>query len=241
MAGGSGLRAGGDIPKQLQPVAGMPMLWWSLKAFRDQNPDTHLIVVMNPACFDDWDIILSELPEEKRISYQLVCGGRTRTESVSNGLQFIADELLPEFGDEQILVAIHDAARPLVTPDLIGNGWKACLAAGSGVVPVVAVTDSLRRLDSPPADSKDLSRRRSHAVSRKDFVAVQTPQVFDFRRLFDAYSHIDLLDENYTDDASVVEAGGGEINLYQGDYDNMKVTTPSDFAIASMLLQRRKI
>lgn len=91
VAGGSGIRAGGDMPKQFQPLLGRPMLWWSMKAFKAEDSETQLIIVLHPGFFDDWDMLFNELPENERFGHEIVCGGRTRAESVANGLLAIPD------------------------------------------------------------------------------------------------------------------------------------------------------
>lgn len=217
LAGGEGHRAGGNLPKQFMDLDGLPLLWWSVKAFHAEDPSTKIILVMHPGFFDTWDIIYSELPEEEKIDVELICGGRSRLESVKNGIMDIPS------GDN-ILVAVHDAARPLVSVDMISRGWNVAAADGAAV-PAVAVTDSLRKLTTDG----------SVAVLRKDYVAVQTPQVFRSSLIKESYNG-ELL-ESFTDDASVAEAAGHKITLYEGDSRNMKVTNPLDIFIAEALLR----
>ena len=218
VAGGDGNRAGGSVPKQFQLLGGIPMLWWSVRAFYEEDQDTKIILVLHPGFFDDWDIMHSELrDEDKRINVHISCGGRSRLESVRNGLMSV-----PE--DEEGLVAIHDAARPLVTPELIARGWEAAQRYGAAV-PMTAMTDSIRHIEG----------EGSEAVARKDYVKVQTPQVFDAALLKSAY---DLpLNPDMTDDASVVEAAGHKISLFEGSPYNMKVTDPLDIKIADLILR----
>jgi 2-C-methyl-D-erythritol 4-phosphate cytidylyltransferase len=137
-------------------------------------------------------------------------------ESVRNGLMSVPD-------GEEALVAVHDAARPLVSPSLIARGWE---AAGKykAAVPVTPMTDSIRRIEGTV----------SVAVPRKDYVKVQTPQVFDATLLKAAYDK--TLTPDMTDDASVAEAAGSSIYLFEGSPYNMKVTDPLDLAIAATLL-----
>ncbi len=218
VAGGEGNRAGGSVPKQFQLIHGIPMLWWSVRAFHAEDHDTEIIIVMHPGFFDDWDIMHSELPEADRaIKVKLVCGGRTRCESVSNGLNSV-DSITPA------LVAIHDAARPLIDVDLIFRGWNAAKAY-QAAVPVIPVTDSLRKVEGI----------ENRTVARKDYVKVQTPQVFAAALIKAAYANVDTTD--LTDDASVAEAFGKKLFLFEGSTKNIKVTNPEDFRIASVLMQ----
>ena len=222
MAGGVGRRAGTPEPKQLQTLCGLPMLWHSVRAFHSEDTDTEIVIVMHPDYFDRWDELASTLltPADREINYRLVAGGKDRGESVANGLNSISCDI-------DSLVAVHDAARPMVTVEMIARGWAEAAKHGA-CVPVVPVTDSLR----------EVSGQESRAVDRSRFVAVQTPQVFRGDILRDAYA----LPSSpvYTDDASRVEACGVKVALYEGEPSNIKVTNPMDFAIAEALLQGTK-
>lgn len=220
LAGGSGTRAGGDVPKQFQILCGLPVLWWSVKAFHNEDEATEIRIVMHPGFFDLWDILYSELPEEeKKIKFELVCGGRNRLESVKNGITGI------EAGKgAETLIAVHDAARPVITDSLISRGWEAARESGAAI-PVVPMIDSIRRLES---DGSSVALDRSH------YVRVQTPQIFYGDLLKAAYSG-KLLPE-MTDDASVVEALGTKIVLYDGTDNNIKITNPLDLKIAELLM-----
>lgn len=220
VAGGEGNRAGGVIPKQFQLICGIPMLWWSVRAFYLEDSETEIIIVMHPGFFDEWDLIYNNLPEEdKIISPKIVCGGRTRAESVKNGLMSV------EYTEDSY-VAVHDAARPLVTVNLIRRGWEKALESRAAI-PAIPETDTLRKLDGVG----------SVMVPRKDYVRVQTPQMFKSCLLKEAYSKVPLDDK--TDDASVIEAFGENVDLFEGDSTNIKVTNPEDFKIAEVLMQTR--
>lgn len=217
VAGGLGTRIGGDLPKQFLPIDSIPMLWWSVRAFHEEDPTTTIIIVMHPGFFDDWDILWSSLPEQDRlIQYDLVCGGRSRLESVRNGIMCIPS------GSEN-LIAVHDAARPGVTVGMIARGWQ-CASENGTAVPSLPVVDSLRRMEGDANIS----------VDRNDYVRVQTPQVFRADILKDAYNK--PFSPNLTDDASVVENAGGRISLYRGDERALKVTVPADLLIIGELL-----
>ena len=221
VACGAGLRAGGEVPKQFQMLEGLPVVWWSIKAFYDEDPDVKIIVVLHPGFFDLWDILYSELPcEIQKIDVELVCGGRSRLESVKNGISRVDTK------DNDALIAVHDAARPLITAEMITRGWR--MAAEKGcAVPVMPMSDSLRELT---ADG-------SVAVDRSRYVRVQTPQIFKVRELQEAYGQ--ALTDRMTDDASVMENAGHSIYLYEGEEANFKITKPVDFILASALLKER--
>lgn len=217
VAGGEGTRLGGGLPKQFRPLNGKPLLWWAMKAFHDEDHDTRIILVVNPKHLSDWKKLCLEMNPDDFIDHEICPGGASRTESVKNGLRLIPDS-------EESLVAIHDAARPLVFPLMIARGWKAAFATG-GAVPAIPVTDSLRHLEADGG---------SKAADRSAFVAVQTPQVFKSRLLKDAY--LANPDAVFSDDAAAFEAAGHKVALFDGSPRNIKVTNPGDIEIAALLL-----
>lgn len=227
VAGGSGTRMGGGIPKQFRTLAMRPVLWWSMKAFHDEDPSTSIILVLPQDFISFWKDFFLTLPQEDRFPYEIAAGGSTRTDSVRNGLKLIdvtETQGAAEDPEQKILVAVHDGARPMVTRRIISEGWAAA-ARNDAAIPVVAVTDSLRQKEG----------EESHSVDRNLFVAVQTPQVFDARKLTRAY---DIAGEkSFTDDAAVMEAAGHKISLFDGDPSNIKVTNPKDLAIAEVLMK----
>lgn len=215
VAGGVGSRSGDSLPKQFHSLGDRPMLWWTLKAFHAENPDTRLIVVMHADFIDYW----KELAGTDCPPHTLTCGGATRKDSVAAGLALIPDS-------ERGLVAVHDAARPLATSRLIREGWEQAQRHGA-VIPGVPVSDSLREGTSDSNRSVDRSR----------YFAVQTPQVFDIALLKDAYRKAEAAkDTVFTDDASVAEWAGNNIHIFEGDPINIKVTYPGDFRIAADIL-----
>ncbi|MDE5882933.1 MAG: 2-C-methyl-D-erythritol 4-phosphate cytidylyltransferase [Muribaculaceae bacterium] len=236
VAGGEGTRLGGGLPKQFRELNGRPVLWWSLKAFHDEDPSTRLRVVLHPGFFEKWQKLFLSLPEEERFEHTVVAGGSSRTGSVKNGIEAIP-------ASSEALIAVHDAARPLVSVDMIARGWEAAAKAG-GAVPAVPVTDSLRHLtgtshmDWKTAIAGGELYKDSEAVDRSEYVAVQTPQVFRADLLKGAYAL--KPDAVFSDDAAAYEAAGGKPVLFEGSPLNMKVTNPGDLEIASLLLSINK-
>lgn len=217
VAGGVGNRAGGFVPKQFQELGGIPVLWWSVRRFHEEDSTTRIILVLNADWLELWRELYESLPvEDRTIPLEVCTGGASRPESVSQGLALIPD-------DEESLVAVHDAARPLIDCEMISEGWRVGTEFGAAV-PVDDVTDSLRRL-TPDGNE---------AVARKDYVRVQTPQVFRTSVLKRAYDR--ELTPDMTDEASIVELDGGKIVLFKGSYKNIKVTNPIDFKIAELML-----
>lgn len=214
------MRAGGSLPKQFQDLCRRPMLWWSVDAFLREDPSTTVILVVNADFISLWEEMVARLPESERHAALCCSGGSTRCESVANGLRLVAEA--------DSLVAVHDAARPMVTVDMIRRGWESARLHGA-TVPVVPVVDTLRHLDGAEGES--------HVVDRSEYVAVQTPQVFRADILRSAYSQ--AMQPTFTDDASVVEVYGGKVALYEGDPANIKVTNPLDFIIAAALISQK--
>ena len=214
VAGGSGSRMGSGIPKQFRSLGRRPVVWWSMKAFKTENPDTHLILVLPKDFISLWNDFFITLPESDRFPHQVAIGGSSRSQSVRNGLDLISDDVS--------LVAVHDGARPLVTSEMISSGW-ATAREHSAAVPAIPVTDSLRKV----------SPRGSECVDRSEFVAVQTPQVFKTSILKEAY--LKAGDLEFSDDAAVMEHAGHKISLFKGDPGNIKITNPKDLVIAEAL------
>ncbi len=221
VAGGEGTRMGGGLPKQFRDLCGLPVVVWSMLAFHKEDSDTGIILVVNPRFMETWDEMFRALPENARVPHAVIGGGDSRSASVRNGLD------LTENGDD-VFVAVHDAARPLITPGMIRRGWEAAKATGSAV-PGVPVTDSLRIIE-------DGSNR---AVDRSRYVAVQTPQVFKADVLKKAYA--ENPGKAFSDDASACEAAGVATVIFEGDYSNIKITNPGDLDTASNILNHRDV
>ena len=209
LAGGTGSRAGGTLPKQFQYVRGKRLIWWSVEAFKAFDPDCRIIMAVHQNFLDNWDLILG--PEERELGFEIikVSGGASRFYSVKNALSII--------DDPDAVVFIHDGARPLLTPDLISRG-ASVVSSGVGAIPVIPLVDSIR----------ELTQSGSVSVDRSRFVAVQTPQIFMCGDIRKAYELADS-DVGFTDDASVGEKFGIEIVTFPGDSKNIKVTNPEDF------------
>lgn len=213
VAGGKGLRAGGELPKQFRLIGGHPVLMHTIVAFHRYNPEIIIVVVLPEGFQSHWEELVRA--NHFTLPHRTVTGGETRFHSVRNGL-----ELIPPEG----LVAVHDAARPLVTAELIDRCFKACDTQRCGVVPVVRECASVRLLTDGG----------SRMIDREQLRLVQTPQLFPAAELKKAYEL--PYDPAFTDDASVAERQGLPILLVEGEESNIKITTPFDFLIAEQLL-----
>lgn len=216
VAAGSGSRMGGVIPKQFQELAGTPLAIHPGLQFRRFEPGMELVYVIASGTALIWETLLQKYFPEG--NWRLCMGGKTRYESVRNGVRSISGE--------SVLVAIHDGARPFIDPGIISRSFQTAYSAGNAVV-AVPVKDSLR-------EAGDDGRSRS--VDRTRFFSVQTPQVFWIGDLRPVYMQED--NPLFTDDATVMEQAGFSINMVEGSYANMKVTTPEDWEVAERLYQR---
>lgn len=239
LAGGEGHRAGGNVPKQFVDLCGLPVVWWSVKAFHEAYPDIVTVMVVHPGYFEDWDIQYRSLPAELRYDVHLCCGGRDRRESVCNGLLMARDVVSGQYGENQVndvFVAIHDGARPLISADMIRRGFSVA-KRGCGLVPAVKAVNSLRRIGNPahPFGNPD-----SFAVDRSYYVEVQTPQIFALDEILEIHRALPI-GESFTDDASMAESCGKQVILYEGIPENIKITHPADFTVASAILQKRHV
>jgi 2-C-methyl-D-erythritol 4-phosphate cytidylyltransferase len=206
VAGGKGTRMKSDVPKQFLPIDGIPIIVLSIRKFFAYDQNVEVIVVLPETHIKQWEAIRFQYFPDANI--QVTTGGITRSASVLSGLG-----LIPEDG----LVAIHDAVRPFVSTDTIRDSFEAAEKHGSGVA-VVALKDSIRELEGTTSIARD----------RSNYILVQTPQTFDVKRLKEAYKKAGA--GVFTDDASVFEVAGNVVNLVDGSYDNIKITTPEDLS-----------
>ncbi len=207
VAGGKGLRMGGEVPKQFLPINGKPILMHTIEAFRKALDGIEIILVLPADQHEYWQKLCQDY---NFCSPELIAkGGETRFHSVKNGLALLPD-------DEDAVVGIHDGVRPFVSKETIQRCYAAA-AGGRAVVPVVPVVETIRQI---LPDGKSITRPRD------EYRLVQTPQTFPLVMLKKAYEQ--SYSETFTDDASVVEAMGEEILMVEGNRENIKITTPSD-------------
>src|SRR5262245_40468371 len=212
VAGGRGLRAGGDLPKQYRHVLGEPVIRPSLAAFAGHGGISCVQPVIHPddaALFQAASAGLDLLPP--------VNGGATRQASVRAGLEALQPHR-PEF------VLVHDAARPFASPALITRAIDAARASAAAV-PVVAVADTVKTVDA--------TGRVSGTIDRARLRLVQTPQAFDFAALIEAHRRAKAAGrDDFSDDAALAEWAGVEVSTFEGEAGNVKLTTDEDFVRA---------
>lgn len=215
VAGGKGLRMGLETPKQFLKIAGKSILAHTVSKFLEYNPKIAIFIALPKDFISLFSKELEALNLLQRV--RLVSGGQTRFDSVKNAMQQI------EY--PQGIVAIHDGVRPMVSVELIKNGFELAAIHGAAV-PVIPVVSSLRK------KTKD---GKSIAVNREEFVEVQTPQCFQISTIKKLYQQD--YQSHFTDDASVIEASGGEIHLFDGHPDNIKITHAMDYKFAELKLK----
>ena len=211
VAGGKGLRMGGELPKQFLPIGGKPVLMRTLEAFYAYNPEIHIILVLPHSQQSYWTELCAE--HSFSLPHTVADGGETRFHSVKNGLAYV----------EPGLVGVHDGVRPFVSRQVIERCYQLA-ETKKAVIPVVDVVETIRHLTDTGSET----------VSRSDYKLVQTPQVFDVELLKRAYAQ--EYTSFFTDDASVVEAMGESVYLAEGNRENIKITTPFDLKISSVLV-----
>ncbi len=211
VAGGKGLRMGGEIPKQFLPICGKPVLMRTLEAFHAYDSAIHIVLVLPVSQQAYWKELCAEY--HFALPHDVADGGETRFHSVMNGLAKIEGEGL---------VGVHDGVRPFVSQEVIARCYEEAVAK-KAVIPVIGVVETVRQL----VDGESVT------VPRDQYKLVQTPQVFDLALLRKAY-HQEYTDM-FTDDASVVEALGEKVHLVEGNRENIKLTTPFDLKLAELL------
>lgn len=214
VAAGSGERLGADRPKAFAALGGRPLLAESLERL-DASDWIDAIVVVAPPEWEEPAILLAEELVASKVA-AVVTGGATRSESVAAGLA--------EVPAEALVVVVHDAARPLVSDEVIARVLGALSDGVDGAVPGLPVADTVKRV---------AGGRVAETVERTGLVTVQTPQAFLADRLRAAYAG-DVAGS--TDCASLVERAGGSVAVVAGDPALVKVTTPQDLARVEALL-----
>jgi 2-C-methyl-D-erythritol 4-phosphate cytidylyltransferase len=212
VAGGKGTRIKSVVPKQFIPLSGMPILMHTISAFHEYSESLRIILVLPQDDVDRWNNLCAN--HQFNIPVQVVHGGESRFQSVKNGLAIVP---------ENSLVAIHDGVRPLVSSDIIGASFHLAAVHGTAVA-AVRLKDSIRMTDQDTTKAADRSR----------FRLIQTPQTFKSDLIKKAY--LTKEEASMTDDASVAEHAGHLISLFEGSYENIKVTTPEDLVVAEALL-----
>ncbi|RCW53914.1 MULTISPECIES: 2-C-methyl-D-erythritol 4-phosphate cytidylyltransferase [Halanaerobium] len=216
-AAGKGSRMGKKINKQFLDLLGKPVIYHTVKTFLDWQRDFELNIVLDPQEIDYFKQNILPLFADVEIS--LVAGGKSRKESVNNGLK--------SFSDKVKYVIIHDGARPMLTKDLIEKSFQA-------VKKYDAVSCGVKVKDTIKVVENSFSKK---TLDRNSLRAIQTPQAFSIELIKKAHKNYDK--EKALDDASLVEELGKKVYIVEGDYNNFKITTPEDLKPAEIILKER--
>ncbi len=218
-AAGQGRRMGKSINKQFLNLLGKPILYHTIKSFLDWGKAAEIVVVLNSEEFHHFNDKIKRLFSNMNTRIITADGGKSRKESVYNGIKSFSRDL--EY------VMIHDGARPLITIDLIESTYQA-VKKFKAVSCGVKVKDTIKIVD------ESFSRK---TLNRDSLRAIQTPQAFKTDLIISA--HENYLKETALDDASLVEELGKEVYIINGDYNNLKITTAEDLKPAEMILKER--
>ena len=219
-AGGSGERMARNGAKFAEPLLGRPMVSYSLEAFQNATSIESIVLVVPAPLLGQWSAgSLRDSGFSKAAA--TVAGGPTRQQSVRLGLQVA--------GSVDGIVVVHDAARPMVTSEMI-DAVAAIPAGVDGLITAVPITDTIKRVEASIV---------AGTVERSGLFSVQTPQGFRFAALIDA--HRQAADSGFeaTDDSALIEWRGGRVGVVEGSRENIKVTYPADLLVAEAVLRER--
>ena len=221
-AGGTGSRLNANLPKQYMLLNKTPVLMHTIRLF--ENHVDKIIISIHADMVDYW----TELCEQYHfnIPHELIIGGKTRFQSVRNAISYLEIRFPDFFYNEDGLIAVHDAARPLVDPKLIEQSFETAFQGKSNVLAYKS-TNSIRIGNT----------YENNAIDRDTVWQIQTPQTFPAQVLQEAYQQIET--PLFTDDASVVERIGYSIHLIESSYKNIKLTYAEDFEIAKLYLNKQ--
>ncbi len=211
VAGGMGSRMQNTLPKQFVELNGEPIIIKTINCFLNYSPTIKIIISVHK----DFKVYLEDLLKTfygQNVIIQIVIGGKTRFDSVKNGLALISDDFA--------IVGIHDAARPFVSQQTIKNCFETATFKGNAI-PCVSLNESIREINA----------EKNNAVNRNNYKVIQTPQCFLASKIKQAFTQ--PFNPLFTDDATVLENNGETIFLVDGNVENIKITTPHDLLIAN--------
>lgn len=216
LAGGKGKRMCAKVSKQYIELRGKPILYYTLKRFADCSQIDKIILVLPK---DEIDYCKNEILNKYSLKVDMIVeGGEERQDSVFNALECI---------ENCEIVLIHDGARPFTSERIINDGIKYAKLYGAAAPGVI------------PKDTIKVINEEKFSVSTPDrntLRAIQTPQVFKFNLIKECHNKIKKNNISVTDDTMVVDMYNNEVYLYEGEYTNIKVTTPEDLILAENLI-----
>lgn len=213
VAGGSGSRIKQSIPKQFIEINNKPLIIYTIEKFLAFDPAINIYISVHSDYAKHMNELAAKYFPDK--TFHITNGGETRFHSVKNGLSMVTSQVG--------IIGIHDAARPLVSIETIKKCFALAEIVGNAV-PAVSVSESLRKISSTGNET----------VNRNEYKIIQTPQCFSIPLIKKSFEQ--NYDTAFTDDASVMEKSGVEINLVEGNTENIKITYPIDLIIAGHYL-----
>ncbi len=213
---------GGELPKALIPLLNRPLLAWTLEAVLSSYAFSEILVAIPAGANDTFERATGE-SSGAEIPIRLIDGGETRQASVSNCLAKVSEGI--------DLVAIHDAARPLLTGQIMLDTLNQARETGAAIA-AVPVKDTVKLCEKDGIVSETLDRSRVWLV--------QTPQCFRYDVIASAHERACTLGYRATDDAALVERIGAVVHIAMGSYENIKITTPEDIHVCEEILKRRR-
>ena len=218
LAGGKGKRMGAPVSKQFIEIKGKPIIYYTIKKFSENKKIDNIVVVLSK---DEVGYFKENILEKYNWKVDnIVIGGTERQDSVYNGLKSLEDT-------NTDIVLIHDGARPFISDRIIDDGIKFAQVYGACAPGVM------------PKDTIKIKNESNFSVSTPDrgsLVAIQTPQVFKFNEILECHEKIKINNIVVTDDTMVAEKFGYSVYLYDGEYTNIKVTTPEDLILGEKLI-----
>jgi 2-C-methyl-D-erythritol 4-phosphate cytidylyltransferase len=211
-AGGIGKRMGSSIPKQFIEVAGLPLLMHTINCFHSFNANCQIIITLP----EEWKGFWNELIEKHKfnVAHLIIDGGTERYDSIKNALSKCTESI----------IGVHDGVRPLVSHQTIERCLQMAEEKGTAI-PTLTLKESLRKTE----------KEKTITVERKNYLTVQTPQLFKKEIIEKAYKI--PYHPGITDDASLVEEAGFQIEIIEGNEENIKVTTPFDLQIINLFIK----
>ena len=218
LAGGKGKRMGAPVSKQFIEIKGKPIIYYTIKKFSENKKIDNIVVVLSK---DEVGYFKENILEKYNLKVDnIVIGGTERQDSVYNGLKSLEDT-------NTDIVLIHDGARPFISDRIIDDGIKFAQVYGACAPGVM------------PKDTIKIKNESNFSVStpeRGSLVAIQTPQVFKFNEILECHEKIKINNIVVTDDTMVAEKFGYSVYLYDGEFTNIKVTTPEDLILGEKLI-----
>ena len=218
LAGGKGKRMNSSISKQFIEIKGKPIIYYTIKKFNDNKKIDNIIVVLSQ---EEIEYFKENILKKYDLKVdKIVVGGAERQDSVYNGLKSLENS-------ETDIVLIHDGARPFISDRIIDEGIKYAAIYGA-CAPGVMPKDTIK--------IKDENNFSINTPNRETLVSIQTPQVFKFSEILECHKKVQIDKLVVTDDTMVAEKYGNKVYLYEGEYTNIKITTPEDLILGEKLI-----